>query len=92
MTDPNSEAWDELQWATRFRDRLVFKEDKVYVGQLVFKYDDATYEWTPYWVVSEDDGLYELMSAYGVERVEGVSADKLGVAVSATGVTYRESH
>lgn len=62
------------------RNRLVFK-DEVSVGQLVFKYGDSTYEWTPYWVVDENDGLYELIAAYGNERIEGVSADKLGIAV-----------
>ena len=70
-----------------YRDRLVFK-DKVSVGQLVFKYDDSTYEWTPYWVVDENDGLYELIAAYGKQRIEGVSADKLGIAVNASGRTY----
>lgn len=79
MTIPNSEAWYELQRAMR-RDSLVFK-DKVSVGQLVFKYDDSAYEWTPYWVMSENDGLYEIIAAYGTERIEGVSADKLGIAV-----------
>ena len=80
MTIPHSKAWYELQWAMQFRDRLVFK-DEVSVGQLVFKYDDSTYEWTPYWVVDENDGLYELIAAYGHKRIEGVSADKLGIAV-----------
>lgn len=79
MTVPNSEAWYELQCAMR-RDGLVFK-DKVSVGQLVFKYDDSAYEWTPYWVISENDGLYEIIAAYGNERIEGVPASKLGIAV-----------
>ena len=89
MTVPHSKAWDELQWSMTYRDRLVFK-DKVSVGQLVFKYDDSTYEWTPYWVVDENDGLYELIAAYGKQRIEGVSADKLGIAVNASGKTYSE--
>lgn len=89
MTIPHSKAWDELQWAMTFRDTLVFK-DKVSVGQLVFKFDDSTYKWTPYWVVDEDDGLYEIASAYGNERIDGVSADKLGIAVNSAGKTYNE--
>ena len=91
MTIPHSKAWDELQWAMTFRDTLVFK-DKVSVGQLVFKYDDCTYVWRPYWVVDDNDGLYEIISAYGDERIEGVSADKLGIAVNADGKTYNEIH
>ena len=79
MTIPNSKAWYELQCAIRFRDTLVFKE-KVSVGQLVFKLDDSTYEWTPYWVVDDNNGLYEIASAYGNERIEGVPASKLGIA------------
>ena len=79
MTIPNSEAWYELQRAMR-RDSLVFK-DKVAVGQLVFKYDDSAHEWIPYWVVEENDGLYEIISAIGDERIEGVLASKLGIAV-----------
>ena len=79
MTIPNSEAWYELQCAMR-RDSLVFK-DKVSVGQLVFKYDDSAYEWIPYWVMAENDGLYEIIAAYGTERIEGVPASKLGIAV-----------
>lgn len=74
-----------------FRDNLEFR-GKVSVGQLVFRYDAATYVWTPYWVVDENDGLYEIMAAYGNERIEGVSADKLGIAVNANGKTYNESH
>jgi len=89
MTISNSKAWDELQWAMQFRDRLVFK-DKVSVGQLVFKFDDSTFVWRPYWVVGENDGLYELVVAYGKQRIEGVSADKLGIAVNASGKTYNE--
>lgn len=91
MTIPGSEAWNELQWAMQFRDTLVFK-DEVSVGQLVFKYDDSTHEWTPYWVVDDNDGLYEIISAYGDERIEGVSAAKLGIAVNADGKTYNEIH
>lgn len=83
MTIPHSQAWNELQWAMAFRDRLVFK-DRVSVGQLVFKFDNDTYRWTPYWVVDEDDGLYELIAAYGDERIGGVFAEKLGIAVGAT--------
>lgn len=79
MTEPNSKAWYELQCAMR-RDSLEFK-DKVSVGQLVFKYDDSAYEWTPYWVMAENDGLYEIITAYGNERIEGVPASKLGIAV-----------
>jgi hypothetical protein len=79
MTIPNSEAWYELQRAMR-RDRLEFK-DRVSVGQLVFKYDDSAYEWTPYWVVDENNGLYEIIAAVGDERIEGVPASKLGIAV-----------
>ena len=91
MTIPGSEAWNELQWAMQFRDTLVFK-DEVSVGQLVFKFDDSTYVWRPYWVVDDNDGLYELVAAYGNERIEGVSADKLGIAVNASGKTYNEIH
>lgn len=75
----------------QFRDTLVFK-DKVFVGQLVFKYADSTHEWTPYWVVDDNDGLYEIIAAYGNERIEGVSAAKLGIAVNASGKTYNEIH
>ena len=63
-----------------YRDHLEFK-GRVSVGQLVFKFDDSTYVWRPYWVVDNNDGLYEIMAAYGDERIEGVSADKLGIAV-----------
>lgn len=91
MTRPDSKAWDELQWAMTFRDTLVFK-DGVSVGQLVFKYDDCTYVWRPYWVVDDNDGLYEIISAYGDERIESVSADELGIAVNADGKTYNEIH
>ena len=91
MTAPNSQAWHELQWAMSGRNTLVFK-DKVSVGQLVFKFDDCTYVWRPYWVVAENDGLYEIIAAYGDERIEGVSADKLGIAVSTNGATYEECH
>jgi hypothetical protein len=73
------------------RDRLVFN-DKVSVGQLVFKFDNSIYEWTPYWVVAESDGLYEIIAAYGDERIAGVSAHKLGIAVNADGKTYNEFH
>ena len=73
------------------RNTLVFK-DKVSVGQLVFKFDDSTYVWRPYWVVDENDGLYEIASAYGNERIEGVPASKLGIAVNAAGKTYNEIH
>lgn len=73
------------------RNILVFT-GKVSVGQLVFKYDDSAYEWKPYWVVSEDEGLYEIIAAYGDERIKGVSASKLGIAVNADGKTYNEIH
>lgn len=63
-----------------YRDHLEFK-GSASVGQLVFKFDGSTYVWRPYWVVDENDGLYEIMAAYGDERIEGVSADKLGIAV-----------
>ena len=79
MTIPNSEAWYELQCAMR-RDTLVFK-NKVSIGQLVFKYDDSTYVWRPYWVMAENAGLYEIIAAYGNERIDGVPACKLGIAV-----------
>ena len=91
MTIPHSKAWDELQWAMTFRYNLSFK-NKVSVGLLVFKLDDSTYEWTPYWVVGENNGLYELIAAYGQERIEGVSANKLGIAVNSAGKTYNEIH
>jgi hypothetical protein len=91
MTVPGSKAWHELEWSMSGRNTLVFK-DKVSVGQLVFKYDDSTYVWRPYWVVDENDGLYEIIAAYGGERIEGVSADKLGIAVNADGKTYNEIH
>lgn len=91
MTIPGSKAWDELQWSMSGRNSLVFK-DKVSVGQLVFKFDDSTYEWTPYWVVDDDNGRYEIASAYGDERIKGVSADKLGIAVNSAGHTYNEIH
>ena len=80
MTIPQSQAWWELHWAMNYRDHLEFK-GSASIGQLVFKYDDSTYVWRPYWVVDENDGLYEIMAAYGDERIEGVSADKLGIAV-----------
>jgi hypothetical protein len=63
-----------------YRDHLEFK-GSASIGQLVFKFDGSTYVWRPYWVVDENDGLYEIMAAYGDERIEGVSADKLGIAV-----------
>lgn len=91
MTIPGSEAWYELQWAMSGRNTLVFR-DKVSVGQLVFKYDDSTYVWRPYWVVAENDWLYEIIAAYGDERIEGVPASKLGIAVNADGKTYNEIH
>ena len=91
MTIHQSEAWWELHWAMNYRDNLEFK-GKVSVGQLVFKFDGSTYVWRPYWVVDENDGLYEIMAAYGNERIEGVSADKLGIAVNANGKTYNEIH
>lgn len=90
MTVPYSKAWYELEWSMR-RYTLGFP-GKVSVGQLVFKYDDSTYVWRPYWVVDENDGLYEIIAAYGDERIEGVSADKLGIAVNADGKTYNEIH
>ena len=74
-----------------FRYSLSFKS-KLSVGQLVFKLDDSTYVWRPYWVVAENDGLYELISAYGQERIEGVSSCKLGIAVNSAGKTYNEIH
>ena len=73
------------------RNKLVFK-DNLSVGQLVFKFDISTYVWRPYWVIDENDGLYEIIAAYGDERIEGVSADKLGIAVNADGKTYNEFH
>ena len=91
MTIPHSKAWYELQWAMTFRYNLSFKS-KLSVGQLVFKLDDSTYVWRPYWVVAENNGLYELIAAYGQERIEGVSADKLGIAVNSAGKTYNEIH
>jgi len=91
MTIPHSKAWDELQWAMSGRNTLVFK-DKVSVGQLVFKFDDSTNVWRPYWVVEDNNELYEIIAAYGDERIEGVSADKLGIAVNANGETYEEFH
>ena len=80
MTIPLSSAWYELQWAMNRRNTLVFK-DCVSVGQLVFMFNVSTYMWTPYWVVDEKDGLYEVISAYGQERIEGVPVSKLGIAV-----------
>ena len=91
MTAPGTPAYYELEWSMSGRNTLVFR-DKVYVGQLVFKYDDSTYVWRPYWVVSENDGLYEIIVAYGDERIEGVPASKLGIAVNADGKTYNEIH
>ena len=91
MTIPHSKSWYELQWALHYRDRLDFK-NSVSVGQLVFKFDDSTYEWTPYWVVDEKGGMCELISAYGQERIDGVHADKLGIAVNLSGKTYNETH
>ena len=91
MTEPNSQAWNELQWAMSSRNTLVFR-DSLSVGQLVFKFDDCTYVWRPYWVVDENDGLYEIIAAYGDQRIEGVSAAKLGIAVNADGETYEECH
>ena len=89
MTVAHSKAWDELQWAMSGRNTLVFK-DKVSVGQLVFKFDDSTYVWRPYWVVEENEGKFNLISAYGDEMVDGVCVDQLGTAVNADGKTYHE--
>lgn len=80
MTIPLSSAWYELQWAMHRRNALVFK-DKVSVGQLVFLFNVSTYMWTPYWVVNENDGMCEVIAAYGQERIEGVPVSKLGIAV-----------
>ena len=80
MTIPYSKAWYELQSAMHRRNTLVFK-DKVSVGQLVFLFNVSTYMWTPYWVVDEKDGLYEVIAAYGKHRIEGVPVSKLGIAV-----------
>ena len=80
MTIPLSSAWYELQWAMHRRNALVFK-DHVSVGQLVFLFNVSTYMWTPYWVVDEKDGLYEVIAAYGQDRIEGVPVSKLGIAV-----------
>lgn len=80
MTIPLSSAWYELQWAMHRRNTLVFK-DKVSVGQLVFLFNVSTYMWTPYWVVNENDGMCEVIAAYGQERIEGVPVSKLGIAV-----------
>ena len=80
MTIPNSSAWYELQWAMQRRNTLEFK-DNVSVGQLVFLFNVSTYMWTPYWVVDEKDGMYEVIAAYGQERIEGVPVSKLGIAV-----------
>ena len=91
MTRFGSIAWSELEWSTRRRSTLSFGKS-VQVGQLVFKFDDSTYVWRPYWVVDENDGLYEIASAYGNERIEGVLASKLGIAVNADGKTYNEIH
>ena len=89
MTVAHSKAWDELQWACSYRDTLVFK-GVVSVGQLVFMFNKDNYEWTPYWVVEENEGKFNLISAYGDERVDGVCADQLGTAVNADGKTYHE--
>ena len=91
MTMAHTPAWDELQWSCKYRNSLAFK-DKAYVGQLVFVYDGSTFKWIPYWVVGEEDGKYELTSAYGDDKLVGVSANKLGIAVSANGKTYHELH
>lgn len=90
MTRFGTIAWSELEWSTRRRSTLSFGKS-VQVGQLVFKFDDSTHEWTPYWVVDENDGLYELIAAYGDERIDGVPADKLGIAVNADGETYNKN-
>ena len=76
MTIPHSKAWYELQWAMHRRNTLVFK-DKVSVGQLVFLFNVSTYMWTPYWVVDEKDGLYEVISSYIQNRIEEVPIIKL---------------
>ena len=91
MTIPHSKAWYELQWALNRRDRLDFNNN-VSVGQLVFLFNVSIYMWTPYWVVNENDGMYEVISAYGDERIKGVSVDKLGIAVNSDGKTYNETH
>ena len=91
MTIPGSIAWHELEWSMSGRSMLSFGKS-VRVGQLVFKYDDCTYVWRPYWVVADNNGLYEIIAAYGDERIGGVSADKLGIAVNADGKTYNEIH
>lgn len=91
MTIPHSKAWYELQWAMHRRNAFVFKS-KVSVGKLVFLFNVSIYMWTPYWVVDEKDGFYEVIAAYGDERIKGVSADKLGIAVNSDGKTYNETH
>lgn len=80
MTIPNSSAWYELKLVMQRRNALVFK-DQVSVGQLVFLFNVSTYMWTPYWVVDEKDGLYEVIAAYGQDRIDGVPVSKLGIAV-----------
>ena len=89
MTVAHSKAWDELQWACSYRDTLEFRKEYC-VGQLVFMFNKASYKWIPYWVVEENEGKSNLISAYGDERVDGVCADQLGIAVNADGKTYQE--
>ena len=80
MTIPHSNAWYELQWEMQRRNTLEFK-DNVSVDQLVFLFNVSTYMWTPYWVVDEKDGMYEVIAAYGQERIDGVPVSKFGIAV-----------
>lgn len=90
MTVSSSRAWSELHWSCAYRDTLVFRNE-AYVGQLVFMYNNSNYEWTPYWVVDANDGKYDLISAYGNDKVNGVPADKLGIAVNGKGETYNQT-
>lgn len=90
MTVPSSRAWSELQWSCTYRDTLVFRNE-VCVGQLVFMYNNSNYKWIPYWVVDANDGKYDLVSAYGNDKVNGVPADKLGIAVNGKGETYNQT-
>lgn len=88
MTVLGTSAYWELEWAVSYRDSLIFRNE-VYVGQLVFAFDNSVYKWMPYWVVDAENGKYEIVDTYGDKRIKDITADKLGIAVK-NGKTYSE--
>ena len=80
----------EVNWSSGSRETLVFR-DKLFPGQLVFAYDNERHEWMPFWVIDEEDGLYEVGSAgCDDKRLKGLRAEQLGIAVDKNGKTYQE--